>query len=104
MSDPTNNIDACGERDPLFDNAVEITIELGYASLSVLQSRLAIGYARASRLIDEMGRAGIIGEREGVVSPKVVVTMEEWERMRKVVVTMEEWARIRQQREQGGGA
>lgn len=91
MSDTTNDIDAVGERDPLFDIAVEITIQWGYASLSVLQQRLVIGYARASRLIDQMGQAGIIGEREGLVSPKVVVTMEEW-------------ACMRQQREQGGGA
>jgi S-DNA-T family DNA segregation ATPase FtsK/SpoIIIE len=76
--------DAGGERDPLFDSAVEIMIESGRGSVSLLQRRLAIGYGRASRLVDQMGNAGILGEHKGSVAREVVVTMEEWARMKEM--------------------
>ncbi len=76
--------DADGERDPLFDKAVEIMIESGRGSVSLLQRRLAIGYGRASRLVDQMGHAGILGEHKGSVAREVVVTMEEWARMKEM--------------------
>ncbi|MEY3142935.1 MAG: putative translocase FtsK, partial [Planctomycetota bacterium] len=76
--------DAGGERDPLFDSAVEIMIESGRGSVSLLQRRLAIGYGRASRLVDQMGQAGILGEHKGSVAREVVVTMEEWARMKEM--------------------
>jgi len=73
------------ERDPLFFKAVEIIVESGRGSVSLLQRRLAIGYTRASRLIDQMGLAGIIGEHKGSVAREVVVTPEEWEQMRRMM-------------------
>jgi len=76
--------DAGGERDPLFDSAVEIMIESGRGSVSLLQRRLAIGYGRASRLVDQMGHAGILGEHKGSVAREVVVTMEDWARMKEM--------------------
>jgi len=63
---------------------VEIMIESGRGSVSLLQRRLAIGYGRASRLVDQMGQAGILGERKGSVAREVVVTMEEWARMKEM--------------------
>ncbi len=53
------------DRDELFDAAVEIIMEAGYASVSILQRRLNIGYPRAGRLIDSLERAGIIGPANG---------------------------------------
>ncbi len=73
------------ERDPLFFKAVEIIVESGRGSVSLLQRRLAIGYTRASRLIDQMGLAGIIGEHKGSVAREVIVTPEEWEQMRRMM-------------------
>ncbi len=70
------------ERDELFDKAVEIIIESGRGSVSLLQRRLAIGYGRASRLVDQMGLAGILGEHKGSVAREVVVTMDDWQRMK----------------------
>ncbi|MCA9291619.1 MAG: DNA translocase FtsK, partial [Phycisphaerales bacterium] len=70
------------ERDPLFDKAVEIMIESGRGSVSLLQRRLAIGYTRASRLVDQMGRAGILSDHKGTVARDVVISMEDWERMK----------------------
>ncbi len=72
------------ERDELFDKAVEIIIESGRGSVSLLQRRLAIGYGRASRLVDQMGLAGILGEHKGSVAREVIVTMDEWKRMQEL--------------------
>ncbi len=70
------------ERDPLFDKAVEIMIESGRGSVSLLQRRLAIGYSRASRLVDQMGLAGILGEHKGSVAREVMLTLDDWKRMK----------------------
>ena len=70
------------ERDPLFDKSVEIMIESGRGSVSLLQRRLAIGYSRASRLVDQMGTAGILGEHKGSVAREVNITLDEWRRMK----------------------
>jgi len=72
------------ERDPLFDKAVEIVIESGRGSVSLLQRRLAIGYGRSSRLIDQMGLAGILGEHKGSVAREVLITLDDWRRMREL--------------------
>jgi len=67
------------ERDELFDQAVEIIIETGRGSVSLLQRRLTIGYSRASRLIDQMYNAGIVGEYKGSQAREVIMSQEEWE-------------------------
>jgi len=70
--------------DELFDKAVEIMIESGRGSVSLLQRRLAIGYGRASRLVDLMGLAGLLGEHKGSQAREVIVTMDEWHRMKEL--------------------
>ncbi len=72
------------EKDPLFEKAVEIIIESGRGSVSLLQRRLAIGYGRASRLVDQMGLAGILGEHNGSVAREVIITLDDWKRMREL--------------------
>jgi len=74
---------AAGEKDPLFDEAVELIIESGRGSVSLLQRRLAVGYSRASRLIEIMAEAGIIGAYKGSVAREVLMTADEWEALRK---------------------
>ena len=74
-----------GERDPLFEKAVEIMIESGRGSVSLLQRRLAIGYGRASRLVDQMGAAGILSDHKGSVAREVLITIEDWHRMKSMV-------------------
>jgi S-DNA-T family DNA segregation ATPase FtsK/SpoIIIE len=75
---------AAAQEDPMFDRAVEIVLESKRGSVSLLQRRLAIGYTRASRLIDLMGIAGIIGEHKGSVAREVVITLEDWETMKRL--------------------
>jgi S-DNA-T family DNA segregation ATPase FtsK/SpoIIIE len=72
-----------GERDPLFDQAVDIIVETRRGSVSLLQRRLEIGYSRASRLIDQMAAAGIVGEYKGSQAREVAVTKDEWERIKQ---------------------
>jgi DNA segregation ATPase FtsK/SpoIIIE, S-DNA-T family len=72
------------KQDDLFDTAVEIIIESGRGSVSILQRRLAIGYGRASRLVDLMGQAGLLGEHRGSQAREVMVTMEEWYRIKEL--------------------
>lgn len=69
---------AAAQEDPLFDKAVEIVLETRRGSVSLLQRRLAIGYTRASRLIELMGIVGIIGEHKGSVAREVVMSEAEW--------------------------
>ena len=73
---------AVAERDPLFDEAVRTMIESGRGSVSLLQRRLGVGYSRASRLVDQMSLAGIVGDHKGSVAREVLITLEEWEQMR----------------------
>jgi S-DNA-T family DNA segregation ATPase FtsK/SpoIIIE len=66
-------------RDPLFDRAVDIMVETRRGSVSLLQRRLEVGYSRASRLIDQMAAAGIVGEYKGSQAREVLLTSREWE-------------------------
>lgn len=65
--------------DEMLPRAVEIFIETGHASISLLQRRLHIGYARAARLIDIMERRGIVGGYEGSKPRTVLMTLEQYE-------------------------
>ncbi len=67
-----------GERDELFDEAVEIILESGRGSVSLLQRRLTVGYSRASRLIDQMYEAGIVGDYKGSQAREVIMSRDEW--------------------------
>lgn len=83
VDDASSAIDL-DERDPLFDKAVEIMIESGRGSVSLLQRRMAIGYGRASRLVDQMGAAGILSDHKGSVARQVLITLEDWQRMKEL--------------------
>jgi len=70
-------------RDELFDDAVRIVLETKRGSVSLLQRRLNIGYARASRIIEMMASSGILGEYKGSQAREVMITLEEYERIRE---------------------
>jgi S-DNA-T family DNA segregation ATPase FtsK/SpoIIIE len=70
-------------RDELFDDAVRIVLETKRGSVSLLQRRLNIGYARASRIIEMMAASGILGEYKGSQAREVIMTLEEYERIRE---------------------
>ncbi|MCH9022734.1 MAG: DNA translocase FtsK, partial [Planctomycetes bacterium] len=70
------------DRDELFDEAVRIILNSGRGSVSLLQRRLTIGYSRASRLIDQMAAAGIVGAYKGSQAREVLLTLKEYEQIR----------------------
>jgi DNA segregation ATPase FtsK/SpoIIIE-like protein len=61
------------EDDPLFDEAVQVVLETGQASISMVQRRLRVGYTRAARLIDMMELRGIVGPHEGSKAREILV-------------------------------
>jgi len=75
----TNGGGSSGERDSLFDEAARVIIESGRGSVSLLQRRLTVGYGRASRLVDQMAEAGIVGAYKGSQAREVLMTLDEWD-------------------------
>ena len=67
------------ERDPLYEQAVEIVIREQRGSTSLLQRAMGIGYGKASRFIDFMAEDGVVGSYNGSNARDVLVTGEEWE-------------------------
>jgi len=67
------------EEDELFDEAVEVVVSSGQASVSMLQRRLKLGYARAARLVDQMEERGIVGPFEGSKPRAVLITKSDWQ-------------------------
>ncbi|MFW6161002.1 MAG: DNA translocase FtsK, partial [Acidobacteriota bacterium] len=65
--------DESEEKDPLFDKAVELVLLTGQASASYLQRKLKLGYARASRIIDQMEQENIVGPSEGSKPREILV-------------------------------
>ena len=62
----------------MLPQAIEVAVEAGNVSTSMLQRRLRLGYARAGRLIDEMEQRGIIGPHEGSKPRQVLITRQQW--------------------------
>jgi len=62
-----------GEKDELYQKAVETILNSGQASSSYLQRRLKLGYARAARIIDQMEGEGLIGPSEGSKPREILV-------------------------------
>lgn len=62
------------ERDEMLESAVEVVVELGQASTTLLQRKLRLGYARAARIMDQLETSGIVGPSEGSKPRKVLIT------------------------------
>ncbi len=70
--------------DEMLNKAIDLAVEAGQVSISMLQRRLRVGYARAGRLVDEMTLRGITAEAEGPTKPRtVLISREEWRRMQE---------------------
>jgi S-DNA-T family DNA segregation ATPase FtsK/SpoIIIE len=68
--------------DEMLPAAVDVILETGQASVSMLQRRLKLGYARAARIVDEMEEKGIVGPFQGSKPRTIMVTKEQWEAMK----------------------
>ena len=78
------------EGDELLPDAVDVILETGQASVSMLQRRLKLGYARAARIVDEMEEKGIVGPHAGAKSRAILVTKEQWRQMQSGQMGVEE--------------
>lgn len=70
-----------GSRDPLFSHALRLVVRHQQGSISLVQRRLKVGYARAARLIDELEAAGVVGPYDGSKAREVLIDEQELEEM-----------------------
>ncbi len=70
------------EEDELLPAAVEVILETGQASTSMLQRRLKLGYSRAARLVDQLEERGYVGPFEGSKPRQLLITREKWQEMK----------------------
>ena len=78
VSEPEPN-EAELDGDEMLPAAVDVILETGQASVSMLQRRLKLGYARAARIVDEMEEKGIVGPFQGSKPRAILITKELWE-------------------------
>ncbi len=73
---------AADEGDELLPAAIDVVMETGQASVSMLQRRLKLGYSRAARIVDEMETRGIVGPFEGSKPRQILITREQWQELK----------------------
>ena len=78
VADPEPNSEEL-EGDEMLPAAVDVILETGQASVSMLQRRLKLGYARAARIVDEMEEKGIVGPFQGSKPRAILITKEQWQ-------------------------
>ena len=61
---------------------MDVILDLGQASVSLLQRRLKLGYARAARLVDQLEEKGIVGPFEGSKPRQLLITKEQWQELK----------------------
>ena len=81
VSEPEPNSEEL-DGDEMLPAAVDVILETGQASVSMLQRRLKLGYARAARIVDEMEEKGIVGPFQGSKPRSILITKEQWQAMR----------------------
>ena len=65
--------------DEMLPQAVDVILECGQASVSLLQRRLKLGYSRAARIVDQMEEIGVVGPFEGSKPRQILVTKQQWQ-------------------------
>ena len=78
---PTDGAADGDDGDELLPAAVEVVLETGQASVSMLQRRLKLGYSRAARLVDQMEERGYVGPFEGSKPRQLLITRERWQEL-----------------------
>lgn len=76
-SDDTDDADW----DPMLNDAIEVVVNAGGASTTMLQKKLKLGYARASRVMDQLEEKGIVGPSEGAKPRAVLISKQQWYEM-----------------------
>lgn len=68
--------------DEMLPQAIEVVVQAGVASTSLLQRRLHVGYSRAGRLIDELEARGIVGPSEAGTPRRILINYQQWQILR----------------------
>ena len=63
-------------------DAIDVVMDCKQASVSMLQRRLKLGYARAARIVDQMEERGIVGPFEGSKPRQILISKDEWSEMK----------------------
>ena len=71
------------EGDEMLPQAVEVVFDTKQASVSMLQRRLKLGYARAARIMDEMEEKGVVGPNQGSKPREILITREQWDVLKR---------------------
>jgi len=71
--DGAGGSEAEGEKDPMYDQAVEVVLKNRKASISLVQRHLKIGYNRAARLVEDMEKAGLVSSMSGSGQREILV-------------------------------
>lgn len=70
------------ESDPLLNDAIDMVVDMGQASASMLQRRFKIGYSRAGRIVDQMEARGLISGYDGSKPRQLLITKDEWQEIK----------------------
>ena len=71
------------DADELLTDAIELAVQMGNASASMIQRKFKVGYARAGRIIDQMEERGIVSGYDGSKPRQTLISKEEWEEMKE---------------------
>ena len=82
LGSPEAQAEEAEEADPMLDAAIELAVESGKISTSLIQRRLSLGYGRAAKLIDVMEKRGIVSPPEGQKPRTVLISREQYLEMR----------------------
>ncbi|ACL74982.1 FtsK/SpoIIIE family DNA translocase [Ruminiclostridium cellulolyticum] len=77
----TGKDDNPGDNDELLNQAIEMVVEAGQASVSFVQRKFKVGYSRAARIIDQMEARNIVGRFEGSKPRQVLISKQQWMEM-----------------------
>ncbi|OPX43239.1 DNA translocase SpoIIIE [Ruminiclostridium hungatei] len=74
----SGNDDNSGDNDELLNQAIDMVVEAGQASVSLVQRKFKVGYSRAARIIDQMEARNIVGRFEGSKPRQVLISKQQW--------------------------
>lgn len=69
------------DNDELLPRAIELVVDAGQASVSLIQRKFKVGYARAARIVDQMEARGIVGGFEGSKPRQILISKQQWREM-----------------------
>ncbi|MDF2986565.1 MAG: ftsK [Eubacterium sp.] len=77
----TGSDENAGDNDELLNQAIDMVVEAGQASVSLVQRKFKVGYSRAARIIDQMEARNIVGRFEGSKPRQVLISKQQWMEM-----------------------